>query len=298
MRFWCRIAVFHGAGRSPVLQHSSPALLAALEQTGIPATRLVPTGDAVVTLWLADRGWESANLAALVAAARAAHGEVLLEGGQPDHPLARAAGKPDVESHRRMPLRLTDTGWHPSAALLDRDGTLIVDRHYLRDPKGVTLLPGVAVGLRLLAEYGIPAAVLTNQSGVARGLISNDELVAVHARLEALLESEGIRLAGIFACPHAPADRCRCRKPEPGLAQQAAAALGVDLGRAMVAGDRQSDLDLGRRLGVPAILIYTGGGPATPAAGGAAADYLVDDLAELARICTHPAGLPLPPRTL
>ncbi len=180
--------------------------------------------------------------------------------------------------------------------LLDRDGTLIEDRHYLADPQGVTLLPGAMEGLRTMSAAGIRAVVLTNQSGVARGWITPAQLAAVHHRLTALLEAGGVRLAGIFSCPHGPDAGCACRKPAEGLARQAADALGFALPEAVVVGDKASDLELGHRLGVPAILVRTGEGLATLQSGAAAADYLVDDLAGVARLLTHPAGLPVPAR--
>jgi len=180
--------------------------------------------------------------------------------------------------------------------LLDRDGTIIEDRHYLADPQGVTLLPGAMEGLRALSAAGIRAAVLTNQSGVARGRITAAQLAAVHQRLGAVLEAGGVRLAGIFSCPHAPDAGCGCRKPAEGLARQAAETLGFALSEAAVVGDKASDLELGHRLGVPAILVRTGEGLATLQSGAASADYLVDDLTEVARLLTHPAGLPVPAR--
>jgi D-glycero-D-manno-heptose 1,7-bisphosphate phosphatase len=180
--------------------------------------------------------------------------------------------------------------------LLDRDGTLIEDRHYLADPQGVRLLPGALEGLRALSAAGIRAAVLTNQSGVARGRITPAQLAAVHDRLSALLGAGGVSLAGIFSCLHAPDAGCACRKPAEGLARQAADALGFALPEAVVVGDKASDLELGHRLGVPAILVRTGEGPATLQSGVVSADYLVDDLTGVARLLTHPAGLPVPAR--
>lgn len=233
------------------------------------------------------------NLGALAAAARARPGELVeiqLEGEST--PAARAvaggAGLPEAPPAWRLewpgPSR-------PAVALLDRDGTIIEDRQYLADPGGVALLSGAAEGLAALAALGMRLVVLTNQSGVASGRISPAELDAVHARLGALLLERGVRLDGVFACIHAPESGCGCRKPAGGLARQAEAALGISLREALVAGDQASDLELGRRLGVPAFLVATGKGLATLAGGGPPADYLVDDLRQLARIVAHPAGL-------
>lgn len=178
-----------------------------------------------------------------------------------------------------------------SAALLDRDGTINVDRHYLADPDGVTLLPGALEGLAALQQAGIRLAVISNQSGVGAGRISLDTLARVNQRLLDILGRGGVRLDGIYCCLHRPDEGCSCRKPLPALAHQAARELGLDLSRAIVAGDKAADVGLARALGVPAFLMTTGHGTATLNAGGVSADYVVDGLDELARICLHPAGL-------
>jgi histidinol-phosphate phosphatase family protein len=186
------------------------------------------------------------------------------------------------------------TAARPNVALLDRDGTIIADRSYLTEPDGVALLPGVQTGLRRLSANGWRLVVLTNQSGIGRGLIGPSALDAVHDRLRALLRDAGIPLDGIFVCPH-PADAgCDCRKPNDGLARRAAAELAFPLDRAVVAGDKASDIELARRLGVPAFLVTTGCGSATLANGTARPDYVVDGLDELAHVCCHPDGLLTP----
>lgn len=186
----------------------------------------------------------------------------------------------------------------PQLALIDRDGTVMVDRHYLADPEGVELLPGAAEGLRLLRSAGVRLALVSNQSGIAQGRITQAQLEAVNHRLTELLAGENVSLERIYICPHAPADRCDCRKPAPGMALQAARDLGVDLQHAVVAGDKAADLGLARAIGAPAVLVTSGEGAATLASGEVAPDYVVDDLATLARIRLHPDGLlrsiPLP----
>jgi len=167
--------------------------------------------------------------------------------------------------------------------LLDRDGTLIHERHYLADPDGVALLPGVAGGLRALREDGFALAVVTNQAGVWRGLFSEERVAAVHARLAALLQAEGATLDGIFHCPHHPDAGCDCRKPATGLARQAAAALGPGATPIAVVGDKRCDMDLARALGVPGILVTTGYGRAELEAG-VEPEYVVDSLAEAAAV--------------
>ena len=132
----------------------------------------------------------------------------------------------------------------PQAALLDRDGTIIVDHHYLNYPAGVELLPGAATAIRRLNEAGIPVIVCTNQSGIARGTISLEQYRAVRLRLAALLEAEGASLLDTFSCPHHPdvTGPCPCRKPATGLYERAAARYGLDLSRCLYAGDRYRDV--------------------------------------------------------
>ncbi len=182
----------------------------------------------------------------------------------------------------------------PTAVLLDRDGTIIVDHDYLRAPEGVTLLPGAANGLRLLAAHGAALVVITNQSGIGRGRLTRAQVDAVHGRLRSLLGVEGISLAGIYVCPHRDDEGCDCRKPGDRLARQAALDLGISLDQAVVVGDKPADLGLARRLKVPAFLVTTGYGAATLVQGDVAADYVVDGLDDMARIACHPAGLAMP----
>ena len=132
----------------------------------------------------------------------------------------------------------------PQAALLDRDGTIIVDHHYLNDPARVELLPGAAPAIRRLNEAGIPAIVCTNQSGIARGTISLEQYRAVRLRLSELLAAEGASLLDTFSCPHHPdiTGPCACRKPATGLYERAAARYGLDLSRCVYAGDRYRDV--------------------------------------------------------
>lgn len=149
------------------------------------------------------------------------------------------------------------------AVFLDRDGTLCRERGYLRDPERVELLPGAAEAVALLNRRGVLAVVISNQSGVARGLIRAEELERVNRRLEELLARQGARLDGIYCCPHGPEEGCECRKPRPGLAMRAARELGIDLRRSWVVGDKRSDLELARRLGARAVLVLTGYGRQT-----------------------------------
>ena len=138
---------------------------------------------------------------------------------------------------------MADDG-RPQAAFLDRDGTIIVDHHYLNDPAGVELLPGAAEAIRRLAAMGIPSIVCTNQSGIARGTISLTQYRAVRLRMEALLAAEGASLLDTLSCPHHPdvTGPCACRKPETGLYERAASLHHLDLARCLYAGDRYRDV--------------------------------------------------------
>ncbi len=182
----------------------------------------------------------------------------------------------------------------PTSVLLDRDGTILEDRRYLADPDGVVLLPGAAEGLRRLQAAGLRLVVVSNQSGVARGLISPVALAAVEERFRSVLAAEGVTLAGSYHCPHSPEADCDCRKPRDGMARRAAAELGLDLTRCLVVGDKPADIGLARRLGAPAVLVTTGQGAATLAAGTAVPDIVVAGLDGLAGLCCDPAGVARP----
>jgi D-glycero-D-manno-heptose 1,7-bisphosphate phosphatase len=150
------------------------------------------------------------------------------------------------------------------AALLDRDGTIIVDRHYLADPELVELLPGAAEAIRRLASLGIPSIVCSNQSGIARGLISLEQLRAVRLRTAALLESEGAYLLDSFVCPHHEAftGPCECRKPGTLLFRQAASLHGLDLSRSLFVGDKYRDVSPAENFGATGYLVRSADTPA------------------------------------
>lgn len=133
--------------------------------------------------------------------------------------------------------------------LLDRDDTVLDDPGYLQDPQQVVFLPGALAGLARFYKAGWPLVVITNQSGLGRGYFSLAQLDAVHRRFYEILEEHQISLAGLYFCPHAPDEGCRCRKPETELAERAALELGLELNRAVMVGDKSSDLLLGRRIG-------------------------------------------------
>ena len=141
----------------------------------------------------------------------------------------------------------------PAAVLLDRDGTLVVNVPYNADPAQVRPVPGAAGALARLRDAGVPLALVSNQSGVARGLLTMAQVEEVNHRLEELIGPLGPWLV----CPHAPDDGCGCRKPAPGLVLAAAAALGVDPGECVVIGDIGADMGAARAAGARGILVPT-----------------------------------------
>ena len=172
--------------------------------------------------------------------------------------------------------------------VLDRDGTIIEEREYLFRPEHVRLIPGAADALRELKRLGFGLVVITNQSGVGRGFFDQSELDRVHERLGQLLLQEGVRLDGMYVCPHKPEDDCLCRKPRLGLLQQAAAELGFRSENSIVIGDKDIDIDMGRRAGAMTFLVRTGYGAQFE--NSANADFVVDDLSAAAAIIRRLSG--------
>src|ERR1700679_243694 len=143
--------------------------------------------------------------------------------------------------------------------VLDRDGTLVIDRGYLSDPDGLEFEPGAAAALQWLYSHGYRLVVVSNQSGVGRGLFTLERLASMNARLNAMVEALGARLEGIYCCPHAPDAGCACRKPAPGLLLRAASDLGFKPESAVVIGGKESDVEFGRLAGATTIRIATDG---------------------------------------
>lgn len=149
------------------------------------------------------------------------------------------------------------------AAFLDRDGTLIEDRHFLSDPDSVTPLPNAVAAVRALNGAGVLVAVVTNQSGIARGLLSEEQYRLTAARLRNVFAQAGATIDAMYHCPHFPdiTGPCECRKPGTLLFRQAAAEHAIDLARSLYAGDRLRDVLPARALGGFGVLIP---GPHTP----------------------------------
>jgi histidinol-phosphate phosphatase family protein len=171
------------------------------------------------------------------------------------------------------------------AVFLDRDGTIIDDVGYVGSPDQVQLLPGAAEGIRRLREAGYLAVIVSNQSGVARGLFDEAALREVHARVEALLQAEGAALDGAYYCPYLDgpeaivprfAKASDLRKPAPGMILQAASELGIDRAASWMIGDSERDVQAGERAGCRTVLIASNGAAEAGARFGAT--YVANDL--------------------
>lgn len=169
-------------------------------------------------------------------------------------------------------------------AVLDRDGTIIVERHYLSDPRQVELIHGAARGMREMSKMGLGLVVVTNQSAIGRGILDMSHLDLIHKRMCELLAAEGVHIDGIYFCPHMPEDDCLCRKPKPGLLELAAKELELDPHSSFVIGDKQCDVELGQRVGATTLLVRTGFGAQVAEDGIVTPDYMVDDLQDAAQV--------------
>ncbi len=148
------------------------------------------------------------------------------------------------------------------ALFLDRDGTINVEKEFIADPDDVELIPGAATGLFLAATHGFKLFVISNQSGVARGLLTDEDVARVNERLTELLVREGVHLDGVEYCAHYPdiTGPCDCRKPERGMIDRVLERFDIDLKRSFVIGDRVLDVELARNIGAKAIMVMTGYG--------------------------------------
>ena len=154
-----------------------------------------------------------------------------------------------------------------AAVFLDRDGTINEEVGYLDSLAKLRLVPGAAEAIRLINESGMKAVVVTNQSGVARGLFTERFVDEVHARLREMLRQEGASLDGFYFCPHHPREgrgeylrSCDCRKPSPGLLLRAADELALDPRMSYMVGDTLKDIEAASRIGARGILVRTGYG--------------------------------------
>ncbi len=151
-----------------------------------------------------------------------------------------------------------------SSLLLDRDGTIIKDKHYLADPAGVELLPGVGDALAALGRQGMRFFLVSNQSGVGRGMFGLEAVLACNERLTALLAPYGVRFADMIFCPHAPEEKCSCRKPATGMWRALEQRHGLDAAACLMIGDKEEDMRFAAAAGLAGrILVLTGKGEKT-----------------------------------
>jgi histidinol-phosphate phosphatase family protein len=143
---------------------------------------------------------------------------------------------------------------------LERDGTLIEDVGYLNDPDKIRLEEGVVEGLAVLSARGHPLVILSNQSGIGRGMYTEGDARRVNERLAAMLREHGVEILAWYLCPHAPNDSCACRKPMPGMALAAARDCHLTLPGSYVIGDKRADVELADGIGGTGILLTTGRG--------------------------------------
>ncbi|MCC6962940.1 MAG: HAD family hydrolase [candidate division Zixibacteria bacterium] len=148
------------------------------------------------------------------------------------------------------------------AIFFDRDGTITVEKEYNFNPDAVELITGALEALQLARAHNFRLFVVTNQSGVARGLGSEDDVRRVNRRLEELVAAGAVHFDGIFYCPHLPviSGPCACRKPARGMIDQALAAFDLDLARSFVVGDRLLDMELARNVSATGVMVLTGYG--------------------------------------
>ncbi len=185
------------------------------------------------------------------------------------------------------------------AVFLDKDGTVIEDVPYNVEPERIRWMPGAVDGLRMLRSAGYRLVIVSNQSGVARGLFPEEALAGVERRLAFLFANAGLALDGFYYCPHHPqgtvaryAMRCECRKPAPGLVLRAARELKIDLSGSWVIGDILDDVEAGRQAGCRTILIDTGHETERVMSYVRRPDYTVSNLVEAARVVL-PLGEPI-----
>lgn len=307
-----RGASFFGLNADSVARFDFPGLDAALTRSGLAAIQLAHVPDAArfgTVAFDADHlllgfrektgnpapGWISAGVYALEREAFLAH--------TPDGPFSIEQdyfAKAAPRSIAVLPVEgeFIDIGTEESLArsagvvervlggprprglaVLDRDGTIVVERNYLGRPEEVEILPGAAEGIRRMRELGLRVVVVTNQSGVARGYFTLDDVQRIHARIQELL---GGLIDAFYVCPHHPDDDCACRKPKSELLVRACAEAGVEVSRAVLIGDKACDVEMGRNAGARTILVRTGYGADLAAQGYDAADEIADDLSEAA----------------
>ncbi|MCK4256147.1 HAD family hydrolase [candidate division WOR-3 bacterium] len=171
------------------------------------------------------------------------------------------------------------------AVFVDRDGTIVKEKEYIKDASSLELLPGVAQTINGFHMLGFLVILVTNQSAVGRGYITTEKLLQIHKRLKDLLSQANSFLDAIYVCPHHPDDDCNCRKPKPGLIKKACRDFDIDKTESYIIGDQSSDIELGRREKICSILVLTGFGKKT--LNESSPDYVVDDILKAGRLISR-----------
>jgi histidinol-phosphate phosphatase family protein len=143
---------------------------------------------------------------------------------------------------------------------IDRDGTIIEDKDFIKSPDEIEFIPGSIEALRILKKMGYKIIVISNQSGIGRGILTEKMVKEVNDSFIRQLREKGTSIDALYYCPHHPEDGCNCRKPETGMIRRAVAEHKLYLKEAVVIGDKLSDIEMGRRIGAKSILVLTGYG--------------------------------------
>jgi len=143
---------------------------------------------------------------------------------------------------------------------LDRDGTIIEDKVFLKTPEEIEFFPGSFEAIRILRKLGYKIVVISNQSGIGRGILTEEMVKKVNDCFMRRLKENDAPVDALYYCPHHPEDHCRCRKPETGMIEKAVTELSLDLKDAVVIGDHLVDITLGKNIGAKTVLVLTGHG--------------------------------------
>ncbi len=166
--------------------------------------------------------------------------------------------------------------------LIDRDGTINVEKDYLSSPAEIELCEGTADGIKLLRGLGLRVVIVTNQSAIGRGFFGLKQLEKIHERLRQVLAEAQTSVDAVYFCPHLPEDKCECRKPLSGMADRAAREFGAQLSKSFVIGDNTCDIKLGKNVGATTVLVRTGYGAKTESEKKVKPDFVVENLFEAA----------------
>jgi D-glycero-D-manno-heptose 1,7-bisphosphate phosphatase len=175
-----------------------------------------------------------------------------------------------------------------AALFLDRDGVINRDRiDYVKSWEEFEFLPGVLEAFRILASQPHPVIIVSNQSGIGRGLVSRETVEEIHALMRETVVGSGGRIDAVYYCPHRPDEDCDCRKPRPGLILRAAADLALDLSASRLIGDDLKDLQSAAAAGVRPVLVRTGHGAKVPLSGLDSLPHPIEVFADLLEAVRH-----------